>query len=303
MLAMPCEPRLMVSRTVVEVAFQPRAGSMGRLECVRLPALFARFPPAGPLLEALQFHAWVFVTAGQCQHLVDFENHPCHRGSVLHLAPGQVHRWDPRQGLDGFALLVGLSSLREPGERAAGGDALDLAQWPTHLRLPGDSLQTLLPLLHRLAELSQHHDERPVTSRLQWHLCLAVLLEVSRHSASSSVQSSERTETSADLRRVSRFKALLERSFRKTREARWYARALGCSVRTLDRSCQACLGGSAKSHIDARVILEAKRRLAHSSVTLELLADELGFSEATNFAKFFRRGLRLTAGAFRARYR
>lgn len=285
---------------LLEVAFQAREG--GLVECVRLPALFERFPPEGPRLEALQFHAWVFVTSGRCEHLIDFEQHACRRGSVLHLGPGQVHRWDPRRGLDGFALLVGLSSLREPGVRASSAEVLELDEWPTHLELSPRALAPVVTLLSRLAALSEQRVARSAVARLQWHLSLATLLEVA-NAAAVTASPRDLSEAPVELRRVRRFKALLERSFRQSREARWYARSLGCSVRTLDRSCQAWLGGPAKAHIDARVVLEARRRLAHSGVSLDVLADELGFTETTNFAKFFRRHVGLTAGAFRSGYR
>lgn len=78
---------------------------------------------------------------------------------------------------------------------------------------------------------------------------------------------------------------------------------LGCSVRSLDRTTHAVEGRTAKEMITARVLLEAKRQLAHGDRTLETLAEQLGFSEATQFAKFFRRGTGETPGAFRARYR
>lgn len=49
-----------------------------------------------------------------------------------------------------------------------------------------------------------------------------------------------------------------------------------------------------------RIVLEAKRLLVHSLLPVANIGYELGFSEATNFVKFFHRGTRQTPGAFRA---
>ncbi|MEM9203820.1 MAG: helix-turn-helix domain-containing protein, partial [Actinomycetota bacterium] len=49
------------------------------------------------------------------------------------------------------------------------------------------------------------------------------------------------------------------------------------------------VGMTAKELVDQRVALEARRRLTDDGVTAAAVAHELGFSEATNFVKFFRR--------------
>lgn len=50
------------------------------------------------------------------------------------------------------------------------------------------------------------------------------------------------------------------------------------------------------------MILEAKRRLISGGAPIEALAEALGFSEATNFVKFFRRHTGETPAAFRRSY-
>ena len=86
------------------------------------------------------------------------------------------------------------------------------------------------------------------------------------------------------------------------RDLAWYARRLGCSVRTLTRRCQQLTGRGAKRLLDERVVLEAKRRLIADVTRIEELAETLGFSEATNFVKFFRRHTGRTPLTFRRGY-
>ncbi len=67
------------------------------------------------------------------------------------------------------------------------------------------------------------------------------------------------------------------------------AQRLGYSPRTLTRACQQAVGRSAKQVVDDRVLLEARRLLVNRELTIEQIARELSFSEASNFARFFQR--------------
>ncbi|GAA3572971.1 hypothetical protein GCM10022222_66530 [Amycolatopsis ultiminotia] len=46
---------------------------------------------------------------------------------------------------------------------------------------------------------------------------------------------------------------------------------------------------SAKRFLDERIALEARRRLVTTDSSVATIARELGFTEATNFVKFYRR--------------
>jgi AraC-like DNA-binding protein len=70
-------------------------------------------------------------------------------------------------------------------------------------------------------------------------------------------------------------------------------------VRTLTRACQAATGQPVKHVIDERVALEARRLLAHTDEPVAAIARRLGFSEPTNFGKFFTRHTGTTPGEFR----
>src|SRR5271170_8023871 len=58
-------------------------------------------------------------------------------------------------------------------------------------------------------------------------------------------------------------------------------------------------GVAAKEYIDRRVLLEAKRLLAHGDQPAAKIAARLGFSSATNFSKFFRQRAGTSPLAFR----
>ena len=80
-----------------------------------------------------------------------------------------------------------------------------------------------------------------------------------------------------------RFRDAVERDFARTRRVEDYAEALGYSARSLARATLAAADLGAKEFIGRRVVLEAKRLLAHSDHSAARIADGLGFSGATHF--------------------
>ena len=61
----------------------------------------------------------------------------------------------------------------------------------------------------------------------------------------------------------------------------------------------AVTGVGAKAFLTNRIVLEARRLLVHTRAPVATISEQLGFDEATNFVKFFRREAGVTPGAFR----
>jgi AraC-like DNA-binding protein len=94
-------------------------------------------------------------------------------------------------------------------------------------------------------------------------------------------------------------RAELEARLAPVRPVADIAAALGYAPRTLSRACLAATGRTAKQLVDERVFLEARRLLVHTDSTVAGVGAALGFSEPTNFTKFFVRMSGRTPGAWR----
>lgn len=108
----------------------------------------------------------------------------------------------------------------------------------------------------------------------------------------------ERPKTSAEKRFLA-FMDLLETHFFTQKQVQFYANALNCSPKNLNSACQNKTGESVKTVIKRRVLLESKRLLVHSKLSINAIADELGFIDGTQFAKFFKKYEGRTANEFR----
>ena len=140
---------------------------------------------------------------------------------------------------------------------------------------------------------------KDVHALLRYQLC-ALLLRLTILQAQQVGTAVARTP---GVRRFAKFRRLVEQNYAGWHQVSAYAAALGCTEKSLTRAALEATGQSAKCVITARIALEAKRLLVHTDRPIYLIAEGLGFEEATNFAKFFKREVDCTPIGFRKQYK
>ncbi|RYF61270.1 MAG: AraC family transcriptional regulator [Comamonadaceae bacterium] len=264
------------------------------LEVMTLAGLAARAGSADlGAPQRPEFHLLFAVTRGTLRHSVDFTVYRVGAGSALWVRPGQVQQFGDLTEADGVLAAFQASAV----DRATAATArLD----DPFGRAVASAADPGTVALHRsVAHLEAEFADAgglPVNARrdVLRNLLAVVAVRVAVLCA--------QPVSAADTTFV-RFRALVERDFARTRRVADYAGALGYSARTLSRATQAAAGVGAKEFVDRRVILEAKRLLAHADLPAASVATRLGFADPTNFAKFFEHRTGLPPGAFRASVR
>jgi AraC family transcriptional activator of pobA len=79
-----------------------------------------------------------------------------------------------------------------------------------------------------------------------------------------------------------------------------YAALLGVTPEHLTRSVRRATGVAASDVIHQRLVLEAKRSLLYTDLTVRAIADDLRFDDPSYFNRFFKRSVGVTPRAFRA---
>lgn len=275
---------------VARLGFQPRGRQAG-IEVLSWPEVEARggLPQRSHRTE---FHILLLVDEGRLPFQLDFIEADRGPRSLLWARPGQVQQFGCPQSVQGQVLLF-VTEFPAPSD--------DLTPLLTGPRPPWT--WTLSPTQHARAAATFQEIHRaatradePLHLQVVQHALTAMLLSFGALTGRVS-QASGRQDVFA------RIHEEIERSYSTSRRAEDLARRLGYSTKTLNRAAHAATGLTVKQLIDDRVTLEAKRLLAHTDAPAETIAHQLGFTQATNFARFFTTHSGETAGAFRRRVR
>ncbi|POX58435.1 AraC family transcriptional regulator [Streptomyces sp. Ru62] len=247
-------------------------------------------------LQRPDFHVLALITGGRGAHEADFRPYELREGDVVWIRPGVVHRWSDVERVEGPLILFQPGLLPDPGLESMG--VSSPVCWP----LPPDARALAVQAAGHLRR-EQHaavRAPRLASSALLSHLLAALLLRVlptTPPPASPDAPRSRRLEV------FHAYRAAVEEHFARWHHVSDYAHALGYDPRTLTRATRTATGTGAKTFLDQRILLEAKRLLAHTGLSVGGCAHRLGFRDAGNFTTFFRRQTGLAPTAWTAALR
>ncbi len=248
--------------------------------------------------QRVDFFMLMLVMEGSGSHTVDFIDWSLSPGQMLFVQPGQVQQWHSEDPFEAQLILIDPGALpHRNGQMFARELALlGFDEWVAGLRPEGDTLRVIEAGFQQLRQDFDLFSGEGLDIALIRHELMVLLTRIAKLQKQGRVG----VEMIASSRLTYRlFIQALEASFAKEHSLQYYARRLGYSESTISRACLAAGGRSAKEAISRRVLLEARRLLAHSTASVAEVARQLGFSEATNFVKFFRRNAGVTPKDFR----
>ena len=245
------------------------------------------------------YYQIVWITDGAGLHVTDFHEHTIAPEVIFPISPGQIHVVRVDRSLSGYMLLFTADFL------ALEGPALDATAADLPLFRPGTPNPTLTPTEREshqlraiaedlLGEFSSDAAWRRDMLRARFHTLLLALGRVALR------QEYAVTPPSSS---IARFQVLIEAHFRRLHRVTDYASVLALTPGHLNDVTKEATGQTASALIDARLILEAKRLLAHSDAPTAEIATDLGFPDPSYFGRFFRRHTSQSPGTFRTTIR
>jgi len=100
-------------------------------------------------------------------------------------------------------------------------------------------------------------------------------------------------------RYLSDFTILIEQDYVSHHKLDYYAHKIGISTAHLNAVCREFAQRSALDLIHGRIMLEAKRNLVYTSMTIKTVSDSLGFTDPAYFTRFFKRQAGIAPKEFR----
>lgn len=238
------------------------------------------------------FYTFILVTGGSGSHDIDFTTYALQPNRLFLIAPGQVHAWNEVNHVKGFVLLftdnfVALSKGRKL-----------LANWPLFQAGQVCSLDIANPDIEKWIEQFETMEAEltiadDYTRDAIFYAIGNLLVRASRQYELTNANSSP----SHDL--LFRFQELIEKNFATLKTPKEYAALLHLTPNYLNSFCKARSGKSAGELIRQRIILEAKRLLAHTQLPVAQVAYQLNFSDNSYFGRFFKKNTGITPDAFR----
>ncbi|PQJ08970.1 AraC family transcriptional regulator [Flavipsychrobacter stenotrophus] len=103
----------------------------------------------------------------------------------------------------------------------------------------------------------------------------------------------------ADLDYTLLFRDLLENKYTKLKSVNDYSKIICISEKRLGQATSKILGKSPKEIINDRILLEAKRLLVHSNLSVKEIGQELGFEDPAYFVRYFKKNTEATPVEFK----
>jgi AraC family transcriptional activator of pobA len=176
----------------------------------------------------------------------------------------------------------GLAALTSPSLHALGED-----EESAHIRMAFSALD------------SEYRGNAPHRDLLIEALLGAILIWLTRHAMQ--VPASQHKEAARGGRHFARFCDFLEDGYTQHLSVAHYAKRLGITAAHLNLLCRQTADKSALELIHERVLLEAKRNLVYTSMTISEVSYAIGFSDPAYFTRFFKRSAGCSPKEFRRR--
>ncbi len=284
-------------KNIPEISFNNKSLKVNGFQLLRLEELMRvletpkEHNPFHP--HRLGFFAILIITGGEVNHMVDFRKHTLRSQDVMVISQGQIHAFDESKDYKGYLVLFTEEFMQKFIAQSTIARIHHLYNYFLHqekIHNPDHSL-FLLDIFKR--ELA--FDASPSLSNILGAVLGIYLLKL----CDENNRSKPLVIDNKHLEAFNAFKGLVEKNYSATREAKVYAHELSISYKHLNEVCKEVVKSTAKAFIDRYVVLEAKRMLVTTQLSVKEIAFALGFDEPTNFLKYFKKHTSRTPLEFR----
>lgn len=242
----------------------------------------------------------MFLIHGEAHVMHDFREYDAKGATLVFLSPGQVHTANPEPGL--YGTTISFTQAFFDGAEPPPSRLMDFpfffpaeAQPWLSLKIPRDN-----QILESFAALKTDFDaDLPGAEDVLRAMLRILFVQVNRVYAKARPQA---TPARADML-VRAFHLAVEKHFREFQNLPEYARLLDVSENHLNDVVREQTGSSAGEIIRRRRLLDAKRLLSHSDLTVSEIGYQLGFKDPSYFSRFFTRLANESPAAFRDKIR
>jgi len=246
-------------------------------------------------LHQLSFYEIIFITEGSATLTLSENKVSIQPKTIIFTSPGQVRRWEIEQQVKGYTLFFEKDFLH-----LFFSDELFLYRFqyfhqyshPAEMQIDEQPFRKCLQLVQEIElEFGQIRND---SNHMIRSILYQLLIVLNRYYAGTyNVQPD--TYVHADFYR---FRSLLEKRFLQDQTVESYTRTLNISPGFLNKICRQFSGLSAQQMIHHKLVSEIKKQL-HQNKSAKEICYELGFSDPSNFNRFFKKITHITPQQYR----
>lgn len=229
-------------------------------------------------------------------HIIDFKKTAITPNGIFFTGKNKVHLFDPSGNYDGIAIGFTENFICRNEEEFMLLMQEPLFNNPGWEMIAPDNMQPYLDIINNIAQELKTQEQDIIQSQLIRNLLhnfiLLSIREYKKHQHSEVV-------LGTDARIAHQYKLMVVNHFKTTRTVAAYAGMLNVTEKRLNQATSSVLKLTAKAVFDEQLIIEAKRMVSFTTMSIKEIGFELGFSQATHFTKFFIKHIGMPPGTFR----
>ncbi len=246
------------------------------------------------ITHSLAFYEIMLISKGTGVAFIDDKTYPIQKNAVFFLSPGQVRKWEINKMPGGYSLIFEeeflLSFFNDPA----------FVEYLPYFNAEVGSI--LMASKEEYKELMNYMENIKYEISLKErdaHMLRALLYQMLIFLKRKYAERHPGTEKKKMNRYIYRFVQLVNNDFKEQHSVRYYAHKLNITSSHLNDMVKRDIGIPAKKYIQNKIMLEAKRLLSYTNLSVAEIAAELYFEDVSYFVRFFRMNVQMTPLHFR----
>lgn len=288
-----------MNKGLPEISFDNQNNPKPYFDIVKIEDLFEK--ELGHNIEKnhlVKFFIIIFIYEGQGSHSIDFTNYKYKKGTVLMVRKDQVQKFYKSSNVKGFLLIFTeefivshLNKMEALKSMELFNDSLSFPK--IEFENTDDFTDFTILLKHLELEYSIKDSFSIGITRSVLHIVITKLFRIKS-------KKGEFVERKKYMAQFLAFQEMVEEDCFKSKKVLYYAQSLGVSSKTLNNIVKSIINGStAKAFIDERTVMQIKRLLISTNHSVKEIAYLSGFSDSTNFYKYFKKFTNTSPEVFR----
>ncbi|MDR1876784.1 MAG: AraC family transcriptional regulator [Flavobacteriaceae bacterium] len=239
------------------------------------------------------FYIFLFSEKGTAKLLIDFEEYELTGSTVRCILPGQVHF--PVGYINGCGWILALDSMLIKDEYKEIFERVSFLKNKVELNkdIINDLRYCISAIYKRLKPERQHIEEGIMRDLLSYYI--GIIAEIYQKGLPVSTNNRPATITF-------QFKSLLSANYQSLKRPSQYASKLNISPVYLNEAVKRTTGLTVSDCIQNEIIIQAKRLLFYTNISIKEIALKLGYEDWAYFTRLFTKASKLSPTQFRRKY-